>query len=522
MTWSDQFNRDMSGGAAAPIVLIHVMKGFGTSGREFFMCSAPGYGVPEAVGINVQLSGSSLRPKDWRYTHGTCSVEIVADSISNLAYSARRGAICVVKMGFPGYSLGEFEPIFVGTVNNISGRAPSWTLVLWDGTSLLSSRLSFGASFRSNQNNVFYNVGSGTSYVTTVSGSGSPHFSANSSTELDLTDASILEKLSGSSTTGALVADDGTNDPFVLLYDTVAGNQVQGISTANKFGTTQRDLSAGMAVYNAAYLEGDPRVILLRLLISASGTSSLYGKYPDSWGYGLPIDLIDVDDVINVQTVLTGALASGSYTLEYVQSSEVTNSWTWLWSWFKSLGIIPVQRQGLITMRAIQDPSKRLFWSGYHISDDDIEDVMSWSAYHPEMQAEYQQAEVFTGAHTGASVSSKTSYSVPETVPVADTVSYLAGDKIYQNQTAIANEIKARVGLWGPNIAEVVTLQCAGLRLAGLAPADMVYLSTEALKGGRINATRSGYYNQPCMVLKVATDFVGGRVTLDLAAIDPL
>ena len=522
MAWSEQFSRDMASGSSAPIFLLHVLKFSGTPGRQFFMCSAPGYDVPEAIGINVQISGSSLSPNGWRYTHGACSVEIVSDSISNLAYSAPRGSICVVKMGFPGYALADFEPIFVGIVNNIRGAAPSWSLELYDGTSLLSSRLSFGAAFRTNQNNLFYNVGGGTSYATTVAGSGSPHFTANSSTTLDLTDASVLEKLSGSGTIGALVADDGTNDPFVLLYDTIAGNQVQGIETSNKFGTTQRDLSAGMAVYNAAYLEGDPRVILLRLLISASGTSSLYGKYPDSWGYGLPIDLIDVDDVINVQTVLTGALSSGSYTLQYVQRDQVTNSWTWLWSWFKSLGIIPVQRQGLITMRAIQDPSKRLFWSGYHISDEDIETVSSWSAYHPEMVAEYQRAEIFTGSHASSALSFPTTYSVPSTLPVADTVSYLAGDKIYQNQTAIANEVKSRVGLWGPNIAEVVTLQCAGLRLAGLAPADMVYLSTEALKGGRIDATRSGYSNQACMVLKVATDFVGGRVTLELAAIDPL
>ncbi|QDP51628.1 MAG: hypothetical protein Tp1111DCM511881_43 [Prokaryotic dsDNA virus sp.] len=478
--------------------------------------------MPEAVGIEVQMSGSAVSPQGWRYTHGTCSVEVVAESISNLAYSAIRGSICVVKMGFPGYSLGEFEPIYCGVVNNITGSAPSWNITLFDATYLLTSRLSFGAADRSNQNNLFYNVGGGTSYATTVTGS--TEFTANSSTELDLTDASVLEKLSGSGTIGALVADDGTNDPFVLLYDTIAGNQVQGIETSNKFGTTQRDLSAGMAVYNAAYLEGDPRVILLRLLISASNSSTLYDKYPDSWGYGLPIDLIDVDEVINVQTVLSNALSSGSYVLQYVQSEQVTNSWLWLSSWFKSLGIIPVQRQGLISMRAIQDPSKRLFWSGYHISDDDIESVSNWSAYHPEMVAEYQQTEVFTGQHNPASsaVSSKTSYSVPATLPVADTVSYLAADKIYQNQTAIANEIKSRVGLWGPNIAEVVTLQCAGLRLAGLAPADMVYLSTEALKGGRIDATRSGYSNQPCMVLKVATDFVGGRVTLELAAIDPL
>ena len=526
MTWSDQFSRDLSSGSSSPIFLLHVLKYAGTPGREFFICSSPGYGVPEAVGIEVQMSGSAVSPQGWRYTHGTCSVEVVAESISNLAYSAIRGSICVVKMGFPGYSLGEFEPIYCGVVNNITGSAPSWNITLFDATYLLTSRLSFGAADRSNQNNLFYNVGGGTSYTTTVASSGGsgPEFTKNSSTTLDVTDASIFEKLSGSGTTGALIADNGTHDQFVLLYDNISGNQIQGISTLDKFGTRQRNLNAGDTLFNAAYLEGDPRVILLRLLISASNSSTLYDKYPDSWGYGLPIDLIDVDEVINVQTVLRSALSSGSYVLQYVQSEQVTNSWIWLSSWFKSLGIIPVQRQGLISMRAIQDPSKRLFWSGYHISDDDIESVSNWSAYHPEMVAEYQQAEIFTGSHDPdvAALSFPTTYSVPATLPVADTVSYLAADKISQNQTAIANEIKSRVGLWGPNIAEVVTLQCAGLRLAGLAPADMVYLSTEALKGGRINATRSGYSNQPCMVLKVATDFVGGRVTLELAAIDPL
>ena len=81
----------------------------------------------------------------------------------------------------------------------------------------------------------------------------------------------------------------------------------------------------------------------------------------------------------------------------------------------------------------------------------------------------------------------------------------------------------ARVGLWGTNLPEYVTIRCSGMRLATLAPLDVVQLSSELLTDGRINATyTNGYDHQPCLVLKVSPDYYLGEVTLTLAAIDPL
>ena len=521
MSWSADFARRLSAQTVAPIVLLHVVKWAGTPGRQFYLASAPGYGVPEAIGIDVQVSGSSLTPGDWRYTHGTCSVEVVADSIGDLAYSAPRGAICIVKMGFPGYSIADFEPVFMGRVSTITGSGKRWQLQLWDGTSILMSRLTLAAasSWRANRDNVFYNIGGGTAYKTTLSAD-----YATSAITLDVVDASVFEKLDGAGTTGAVSVDNGTNPPFFLLFTGTSGNQLTGVSTSNRLNTTQAAAVAGDTVTGVAYLEGDPRVLFLRQLLSGSGTSTLYDKMPNSWGFGLPRDLVDVDDVVNMQTALIARLASGTYSLSYGQLSQVTDSYGWLSGFYRTLGLVPIQRQGLLTLRPIQDPNDPALTSGAHITDDSIAQIEEWNAYHPDMQAEYQQVEVFGGKHdpAGSAISSKTSYSVPSTLPVADTLSYLCDDKVFQNQTAIADEVKSRVGVWGPNLAETVRVRCAGLQFAGLVATEIVHLSTSGIYGGRINSTREGYDSQPCMVLNCSPDYAAGTVLLILAAIDPL
>ena len=200
---------------------------------------------------------------------------------------------------------------------------------------------------------------------------------------------------------------------------------------------------------------------------------------------------------------------------------QVSDSFGWLSGFWRTLGLIPIQRQGLITLRPVQDPNDPTMTSGAHITDDHIEEVEQWVAYHPDMLAEFQQAEVFAGAHTPPAISIATSYRTPETLPVADTVSYLASDKVYQNQTQIITEVRNRVGVWGPNLAEMVTIRCAGLRFAGLAPTEIVHLTTSGIYGGRINPTRDGYDPQPCMVLQCSPDFTRGHVVLTPAPIDP-
>ena len=394
MTWSAAFQTQLAGSTTDPIFLLHVLKWAGTPGRQFYACSSAGYGVPEIMGMEAVVSGSNLSPMDWRYTAGTCTIEITATSIAGLAYSARRGSIAVLKMGFPGYDLADFEPVFMGRVATIQGSGPTWQLILWDGTSILSSRLAVGAAaYRANQDNIFYAVGGGTDYKTTIAENPArpnPPDGASyqpGDTSLFLADASVCEKLDGAGTTGAVYVDNGTDDPFFLTYTGVSGNELTGVGTSDIFATEQEDADTGATVYNAAYLEGTPRVLFLRQLLSGSGTSSLYDKMPDSWGWAIPRDLVDVDDVLNMQSGLNAGIASGTWTLEYVQTAQVTDSWGWLSDFWRTLGLIPIQRRGLLTLRPIQDPNDPTMTSGAHITDAHIEEVEQWVAYHPDMLA---------------------------------------------------------------------------------------------------------------------------------------
>ena len=530
MTWSAQFSEDLQAQSLAPVFVLHVLKYAGTPGRQFYAASSGDYGYPEIIGSNVSIGGSSVTPVGWRYTHGTCSIQIVGDSITDLAKAAKRGAIAVLKMGFPGYSLAELQPIYTGRVNTILGRGPVWTLELWDGTSLLTSRLNVGytPSYRSNEMNLFSNVGAST----TLTGDYAPGDSV-----LNLTDASIMEEASITGKNGAVYVDPkGGVDPFFLTYDGKTGNQLQSVTTSDVLGTARvaATVAAGATVTNSAYLLGTPAETFLRLLVSGSGTSASYDVYPASWGYGLPSDLIDGTDIISTLIALRWRLGTGNtYEIAFAQTAQITNSWEWLSDWFSKLGLVPVQRHGLITLRPVQDPSDPAVFSEMTITDMDIETVDEWVAYGPDVPAEYVQARTIISQSVSpfAMVARLTTMSNPQTLPVADRLTYDNSDKYASFSAQVATELRDRLGPWGTGrsvsttgsgLPEQVTITCSGLRLAGLSVLDVVQVTTDEIRGGRLASTQDGWDAQPCMVLSCSPDFASGRVTLTLAAVDPL
>ena len=511
MTWSSQFEDMLRGGIFEPIIMLHVMKWAGTPGHEFWAASAPGYGVPEIVGPSLSMSGMSVSPVTWEYTHGTCSVELSTDDIGLLTANVPRGSLCQVLVGFAGWDIADFEPVFVGKVQNIRGRPPNYTLDLWDGTSVLNSRLNSGSfsAFTLNRNNLFYNVKS-SQYTTLTTQYETSH------NTLDVAAASKLEMPTSSTTyPGAVYIDNGTTQ-FFLTYTGKSGNQLTGVTTSNILGTTRaQSTTADSKVYNAAYLQGVPAEIFLRLLVSGSG-SSVYDTYPETWGYGLPASLIDVTDVFNVYLAMVRAAGAGTYLLTYGQKDSIDDSWTWISEFFRDIGLVPVIRHGLITFRPIQDPAAPLIDTDISITDADIAEVLEWGAYHPDVPAEYLQVKV--AADGGSTL---TSLRDPETSPIAGRITYDNTDKIFTYGSNSNNEIKARVKMWGTNLPEYVSLRCAGMRLATLAPLDIVQVTSTMIGKGRIYATRdNGYDNQPCMVLSVSPDFYTGEVVLELAAID--
>lgn len=530
MSWSIQFQADLQAQTLDPVFVLEIMKWGGTPGMQFFAASSGDYGYPEIIGAEISLSGSSIAPIDWRYTHGACSIQIVGDSITELAMYAQRGALAILKMGFPGYSLAELEPIFVGRVNTITGRGPNWTLELWDGTSILTSRLITGYTgvYRQNEMNLFYNVGDSTTLTSTYN---------VGDTELDLTDASAMEESTLSGKYSAVYVDPGGGaDPFFLTYDGTTGNQLQNVTTVDVLGTTRVTASTGgSTVSNVAYLRGTPAEIFIRILVSGSGTSTAYDVYPETWGYGLPLDLVDWADCIGTLVAMQARLGAGpTYEIAYPQSDQITDSWTWLSEWFRGLGLIPIQRQGLITLRPIQDPSDPAISSGITITDLDIESVDEWVCYNPDVPAEHVQARVFIKDPTSpfSTVSRVTPMIIPKTLPVEDRVDYNNSDKFASFATSVCGELRDRLGPWGTGrgpgtatgsgLPEEVSITCVGLRLAGLSVLDVVHLTTDELRGGRLASTQDGWTDQPCMVLRCSPDFISGRVALTLAAIDPL
>ena len=515
MSWSSDFEDKLSGsGSFEPIIVLHVLSWTGTPGSEFYASSAPGYGFPEIIGPVLTMNGTTVSPVTWEYTHGTASLEIITDDIGGFNMSALRGSICEILIGFAGWDISEFQPVFVGRIQNIRGAKPNYVLELWDGTSILDSRLNVGSftSFKENRNNLFYNVES-TNYTELQSNY------TTSSTAIIVTDHSDLEIASdGASYPGLIYVTPSGADPFFLTYTSKAGSVVlNGVTTSDILGTTRSAASIGTKVYNAAYLDGNPSSLFMRILTSGSGTGT-YDVYPDSFGFGIPSSVIDTADVFASYYYLVSNAGSGSYNMQYGQKDSVSDSWTWFKDFFKSIGVVPVQRHGRLTFRLIQDPNNAIVESGVQITDQDISEVVEWGAYQPDVPAEYQQVRV-----VGTGLSTSTSIRYPETSPMADRLTYDNTEKFFQYVSTNIAEIKTRVGPWGPNLPEYVVLRCAGLRLATLCPLDVVRVTCPAIGKGRIKATREeGYVNQPCTVLSVSPDFYSGSVEITLAAIDSL
>lgn len=513
MSWSAQFIADLQVYPSDPIFIVHFMKPIAGGAvvpgvDELKLSSSPEYGDITGLGMAVNVSGSSLRPVDWSYTAARASVVYVADSANSLTHVVRRGQVARILMGFAGYSFEDFEPVFMGRVAGISGSGPSWQVDFDDASTLLQQRWTGTA------NRFLFNTAGQT---TTLSGT----YTAGDGT-INVVDNTKIQITGGSGPVGLVKIEPNSGESFYVKFTGKGSGTLTGGGASGVHGTTAATANTGNTITNVPFLNGSSLNIYKRLLTSDGTATGAPNIYPEEWGFGLPEDYVDVDDIDAQSAVLTTSGTTCSPEWKVLEEQE--QPWNWLFGLFKPLGLIPVVRQGMFSMRAIQNPNEAEIDTGITIADDEVVDFV-WHAYHPDVQAEYLSVNVTTtdGNNTNTVGAAKT-------FPVDYVLTYDLTDTTWAHSTSgqsnIRSNVLGRVFSWGIFVPYALQLDCAGLRLAQLCPGDIVTLELESLSASNgydeyyVGLTEvRGYSGRRAMVTTVSADFVAGLVSLELAIV---
>ena len=179
-------------------------------------------------------------------------------------------------------------------------------------------------------------------------------------------------------------------------------------------------------------------------------------------------------------------------------------------------------RQGDITIRAIQDSSTPTILSGIHITDSEIASIESYSAFDQEHSPEYDFVQINSTDGTtspGSPVETPGNREEPATLPSELVYTYDLTDWVWSNNDNIAANILNRVSEACCRVPESLVLRCAGLRLAQLAPGDIVTLTTTRTQSRRNG--RDGWQGEAAVVIEVSTDWNQGSVRLRLLVYPP-
>ena len=472
---------------------------------------------PMRLGVaGVSTTSSQVAPGSWSVTHGAWSVTIVG-SITGLLDNVKLGQMAVLYAGWEGWSTEHFEPIALGVLDNITGSNPEWALQFSDLLTGLGTRMTNSIS---NQLSLFRSVSATDTVAVTA-------YTAGDSTIRVASTAGFEQETGGS---GLLAVTPISGDPsFYLKYTSSSVTTFSGVSTGNEMGTDRADAAIGSLVEEVGKVEGHPMTILRNVLQSTgAGSNGAKDTLPLTWGYAIPEEWVDDDDVDLWLAVCAtgGGLYSWEVAIHDMQSSGIA----WLTSLLGGAAIWPVIRQGYLSARCAQNPfqastarSGTYEHSGITITDADLSATtpIVYHARHPGQRSETIEVQVHY--NNGGGSGNEASYSVTglvDSLPATRRVEHDLLDRLFISGSSaaqnMARDVARRVGYWELSISEGLTVSCEGLRMAQLVAGDLVDITTDQVQG-RHSHTRAGYDGVVAMVTRVTTYWMEGRTELELA-----
>ena len=521
MGWTTEFTSKLGGVRRNPVYRLIVHTGYSSSGfvsgqtppgQHLIICSASGYGATtfgpgEAlqIGESIRVDGSRVTPVSWAVSVGGFTVEL-SGQIRAFRSRCPRGALCSLEMGFVGWDVSRFQRIALGRFRMCESEGSGVSVrhtAQFDGIgSFLQNRIA--------ETYVSAPLFNGAAGGSTLSGT----YNGTAGT-LAVASAGNFERQTGG--TGVMQITPASGDPaYYVKWTGVAGTTFTISPSTELFNTARVSAAGGSSVTNVPYLSGHPIDILIRVLISGNGTASTHNKYPDGWGYRLPLDLVDITDAELWRDQLT---TSAGYAWEYLVTERQENGWSWLSSLLSVDGIWPVFRQGKITARYVQPIHSPSIRPSVSIEDSDL--VGNWRLvdWDPDQPVEYSQIEVSnrSGHTTSDSTESTLTFdTLVQSMPLKRRHTIDIKDRVWDNATgdAMRAAMTARHSPTVFRVGEVLTLPLR-LNFAQLCPGDLVSVTLPQVHG-RCTETISGYMDQPCMVTAVSVDYGAGVASVTL------
>lgn len=531
MSWSTNFITELERGQLAPrLVLEFLLYERSDSPGATWALVSHEQDENQRIGSRVKVGGASVAPGTWRYTNGAWQVSVTGDIQAGLSRVVK-GNLARLLVGFEGWDVDDFEPVALGALSQISGTFPEYTFDFVDILAAQQAR----ATTDPDKLRLFGTLhdSSDEPRTTTLGSTYTP-----GDTELYVGGTGVFQQ--GSDGKGYVKVDNadggGSDEPFYLRYDGTATGPTRftGVTPNNRRGTEQASSGSGSVVTALAYLAGHPIDITRELLTSTGdGTNGADDVLPADWGWGLPVDMLDTDDMAEWKAVI-GSTAN-PHDWEVVVETPIDNGMSWWQGQLAMAGMWLAIRQGQLVVRCAQNiiQSKLGSYSfhdpihsGITITDDDILETGpdEWRAWHDQANTESWRVRVHYNDGHGVGAETWTVGTTPsiQTSPAVYQTDYDLTDVVWTSDTPPGDQaldVVYRTMFWHVRIPELVRLRCAGLRLAQLCPGDVVSLTTDRLEG-RMTASSGGYSDTSCMVTGLTVNWLDGDVQIELAIMD--
>lgn len=515
MAWSPAFLAALQGRRVA---LRWAVETFGTAtgagvGRFPVVYTSHPVGAGAAIldGGSVKVGSHSLSLSSWAYRRQSWSFRLVAPrNLGSVAETLTPGTLIRLRCDARGAAYGaNWEVIQSGVVADVRWQAGDLRVTVYDLLTGLRQRFaSLGTAL-----SLFPNAGRETTLTANYTpGDGT----------LTVADSTGFDELSGA-LPDLVEVEPTSGDPFLLTYTGSTATTLNGCSSTGQLGTTAAAAASGQTVRQISYQNARPDQIIARILTS-TGTLNANGVsdvLPARWAYGLDWQTtIDTGELTSVGNSIFGAV-SGGWDIDLQVTQEQTDGLAWLQGVLSAAAVWLVNRQGLISMRTPQDPNAPIVGPVAAIFDRDIQGGAApecqW--YHPDRRVAYNRSTVKSATGSSSNVGPALGIA---TYPAENSRNYDLGSLVYANETAIREDLAARVAPWDTTIPERVVLPLQSCAWARLVPGDLVTLRIPEMARryavrGRYQSTTGGYVARIGMVDEVAVDWQRGTTTVGVA-----
>lgn len=484
MAWGSAFREEIAKKRSRPRFVLEVAPvRLYLSGAGLNLSSHKGIdGYPSALTPQgSSITGGQLHVGDWSCTTGELSIGIRSNI--DIRQRVPRGVLVALRMGFAGWDVSAYERVFLGQVQDVRWTGTQWQLQARSMLGALITRFSQTPL----ESSLFYELAETTLAEIYTAGEA----------DIDLTSVTGLARISGDDYLIQITPDEG--DPFFLTANGISTNTVTGCSASGQLGTTAAAAASGNTVVLCAFIERHPVLAALTVLTSTGvGDNGPYDVAPESWGFGLPREYIDLTDCI--RTIAITNPASGSTLWDVYSAGVVDDGASWLRGLLAPGGMWLCDRQGDITIRAAEAVGQWAY-EVESIRDEEIVEIR-YSAWDPTQPAEYGNLTIRASSGAGSGTLLDSLDSRP-----AITTREVTWPYCEENENEWALRGVARLAAYSSRVGESFEITLSGWRLAHLAPGDHVIVSSRFVK------TRFGIEGL-ALVTSCQADWFGSTTTL--------